>query len=117
MGELSIMNGHDRDAVAVLTYPNKNVYLSVYIRDGDSSTITGIQMAITICTSRLVVGMATWAGSLRIRAFSVSKEACHSETISTYDGYQYTMYELTLHPVHGGNADTDIVNEKDFPAL
>lgn len=117
-GELSITNGHDRDAVAVLAYPSLVVHSAVYIRTGDSFTITGIQDGNYYLYFMLG---SDWDGSIgkftHDKSFFRFSRSLPFTTTWTDDGYQYTIYELTLHPVRGGNAVTNAVEEEDFPAI
>jgi hypothetical protein len=117
-GELSIKNGHDRDAVAVLTFPNKDVYLAVYIRNSDSFTITGIQDN----TYNLYFTLGKkWDDDIgeftKDKSFFRFERSLPFETASNYNGYQYTTYELTLHPVKGGNTVANMITEKNFPVI
>jgi len=110
--------GNDHDAVAVLTYPNTNVYLAVYIQAGDSFTITGIQDGVY--NLYFTLGR-NWDESLgrfiKEKSFFRFERSLQFKTIWTYNGYQYTRYELTLHPVREGNVVIDTVSERDFPVL
>jgi len=120
LGELKIENGTNMDAVAKLVknYPRKSIY-TVYIKAKSSYKITEISdgnYALYFAHGR------DWdklnEKFLVNRSFSKFEDSFDYITKKEYlsDGIntRYTTFEVTLHPVVGGSAETNQVPENEF---
>lgn len=104
------------DAVVLLAaeaFPGKAL-IGVYIRAGDSFTVTGIPDGNYIVYDR--IGM-DW--DVNANKFTRSETSERFEDLLSYETTSdyITTYELTLHKVEGGNAETDDVSDSDMPAI
>jgi endonuclease YncB( thermonuclease family) len=109
MGELTIDNGNEGDAVIVLSQSGKTV-VKTYIRGKDSCTITGIADG----TYDVFFTTGTdWDGSVFTRDADFQKFEDPLEYSTTSSSY--TTWSLTLHTVIGGTAQTDEVDPNAFP--
>ena len=113
-GELSVENGLDLDAVAILKQFDGDWKIAVYIQNHDSFTITGIPDS----TYDLYFTLGEdWdseqAKFTRQTSRSRFEELFPFATTAT----TYTIWSVTLHPVEGGAADTEPVPEDEFPDL
>ena len=117
-GELTVENGLTWDALIILSKeeePSK-VIRSVYIQANDSCTITSIPDGRFILYDSLGKDWDSEAAK-----FTIAEEYSRFEEILSYETNlkkgSYTTYEVTLYPVAGGTAETQDVNETDFPKL
>jgi len=115
-GEFTINNKNGgSDAVATLTYAGqKKSLISVYIRKGTSYTIQNI-----------------WDGDYELYTVmgeNWNPESRKFENYSRYTRFEdtipfvttathYKTWEVTLYPVVGGTAETEVVSQNDFPDL
>ncbi len=111
-GELKIRNGTNEDAVAKLIIDGTSVF-TVYIKANSSYTMKNI----TDGTYWLAFAHGTdWdkedAIFRRGASYSSFEETFDFETTET----QYTIFEVTLNAVVGGNAETETVNSAQFNA-
>lgn len=117
LGELTIVNGRDLDAVAVLTTLDRSPVSSVYVPAGDSSTVTGIRDG----TYYLYFTLGEdWDGAARFTKkarFFRFEDTLTFETTSIPGGWQHSTFRVTLHPVPEGTARTVPVDEEQFPDL
>ena len=118
LGELTIDNGQELDALAILADPAGAPHIAVYIRSYEAFTITGIRDG----SYRLFFSLGEdWdeAGARFTRrpTFSKFEEPLPYQTIPTAGGTQYTVWQVTLHPVVGGAAETEQISEDEFPTL
>ncbi len=120
LGELKIDNGTDMDALAKLvkSYPHKSVY-TVYIKAKSIYKITGISDGYydlyfahgrdwDRINQKFLVN--TSYSKFEDGFDFVTKDEYLSDSINT----RYTIFEVTLHPVFGGSAETDSVSENEF---
>lgn len=118
-GELTVENGRDLDAVAVLaTYPNSIAVISVYIRAGDSFTIGGIRE--TTYYLYFVLGEDWDAANARFTRqtrYSRFEDTFTFQCTPIPGGVQCTTWKVTLHGVPGGTARTQSVDPSQFPGL
>jgi hypothetical protein len=115
-GELEIDNGLDLDAVGILSSVKepKVPIIAVYISAGDSFTITGISDNVYILY--FSVGESWDLKSNRFLEKSLYQKFNNQfEFTTTLE--EYTTWEVTLHPVVGGEAQTFPVSENQFPIL
>ncbi len=117
-GELTIKNGRDLDAVAVLTYPDGNPLIAVSIQSSGTFAITGIQDG----TYRLYFSLGRdWdtesARFTRQTSFFRFEDAFPFETTTTETEVRWTTWEVTLYAVTGGTAGTESLPEGQFPDL
>ena len=118
LGELTIENGRNLDAVAVLTSLGNAPVESFYIQAGDSFTIKGIQDGIYYVYFAAGEDWDTdTARFTRKAGFFRFEDLLAFETIAVPGGQEYTVFELTLHPVVGGTAETLPVEAGQFPDL
>jgi len=113
-GQLSIGNGLDLDAVAVLQRNDSAVLVAVYVRGQDSFTLTSIPDG----TYELYFTLgedwdSTEAKFTRRRNLSRFDDPFPFQTTAT----TYSTWSVTLHPVAGGTAGTESVPEGEFPDL
>ena len=120
LGELTVENGLDLDAVIILagSMGSEIPLMAVYIRSNDSYTLTGIRDGTYIVY--FCIG-ENWDKdskkfTARTRYERFEDELQFETTETTYSTY-YTTYELTLHPVIGGTAETEYLNEEEFPTI
>jgi len=112
MGELTVENGLDLDAVAVLS--RDSWLLAVYVRNNSSHTIGGIpdgnyELFFTLGED-WDAGQAEFT---RRRDLSRFEESFPFTSTST----TYSIWSVTLHPVPGGTASSEDVPESQFPSL
>jgi hypothetical protein len=113
-GELSVENGLDLDAIAILRRSDGAWELAAYIRNHDSFTIAGIPDS----TYDLYFTLGEdWDGeqakfTRRTRLSRFEDPFPFTTTATTY-----TIWSVTLHPVEGGGAETEPVPEDEFPDL
>jgi hypothetical protein len=118
LGKLTIENGRTLDAVAVLTMLDRVPVVAVYVRGGDSFTISDIGDG----TYHLyfTIGEDWDGGSAR---FTRQSRFLRFEDPLTFIttwvpwGRQYTVYQVTLHGVPSGTARTVPVDAGQFPDL
>jgi hypothetical protein len=118
LGKLTIENGQQADAVAVLTTPEKVTVLSVYVRGGDSFTVE--QIADGTYRLFFMIG-EDWDDAAnrftRRPGLSAFDDDFAFTTTRTAEGVRFSTFRITLQPVAGGTAETDPVNPQDFPAI
>jgi SH3-like domain-containing protein len=113
-GHLTVENGLDLDAVAVLSWPDARPMIAVYIQNHDQFTITGIPDG----TYDLFFTLGEdWdseqAKFTRRKSLSRFDEPFPFTTTAT----TYRVWSVTLHPVAGGTAETEPLSEEEFPDL
>jgi len=120
LGELKIDNGTNMDTLAKLvkSYPRKSVY-TVYIKAKSIYKMTGISDGYydlyfahgqdwDKVNQKFLVN--TSYSKFEDNFNFVTKDEYLSNSINT----RYTIFEVTLHPVLGGSAETDKVSENEF---
>ena len=111
-GELTVENGLDLDAVAVLS--RDGWLLAVYVRHNSSHTITGIPDGSYELYFTLGEDWDAEQGAFtRRRDLSRFEESFPFTSTAT----TYSVWSVTLHPVPGGTADSQDVPENQFPDL
>jgi hypothetical protein len=109
LGELTVENGTEEDAVVILTLGDAP-FTSAYIRAGESFTLNHIR------DGSFEVYFATgsfWDGDSFTQTSSRRK---FDEQLSfTSGGGSYTTWSVTLHAVAGGQASAGRVGEDAFP--
>ena len=114
--DLTIENGNDVDAVAVVTTSQQSPLISVYVRAGDTFTINGIRSGTYLVFFTLGDDWDSAAGRFTRRArFSRFEEPLTFQTTPVPGGTQYRSVRITFHTVPGGNAETDPVDPSQFP--
>lgn len=120
LGELKIENGTDADAVAKLVrlHPHQSIY-TIYIKAKSTHKITKISDGYYDLyfahgqdwdrTNKKFLVNASYSKFEDGFNF-ITKEEYLSDGINT----RYTVFEVTLHPVLGGSAETDNVSENEF---
>jgi hypothetical protein len=113
-GDLTIENGTARDATVKLER-GAAVYCLVYIRAGESATVTDIpEGAYRVLFST----GAKW--SFPMRRFEAGPsyqrfdQSMVYQEVQKWDGVEYSRFTLTLHPVPGGKATTTGISESEF---
>ncbi|MFB0547015.1 MAG: hypothetical protein ACETWB_08895, partial [Anaerolineae bacterium] len=117
LGELTVENGRNLDAVAVLTIDDTPV-AAAYIRAGESYTIKGISEG----TYSLYFNIGEdWSdASARFTRKSLYfrfEDTLTFRTTTIPGGMEYTTFRVTLHPMLGGTARTLPISAEQFPAL
>ena len=116
LGELSIDNGQELDAVAVLSDLNGTPRTAVYIRSNEAFTIAGIpDGAYHLYFSLGEDWDSSSARFTRRTSFFRFEDSLSFKTVPIETGQQYTTWQVTLHAVAGGTAQTDPVPEEEFP--
>lgn len=120
LGELKIENGTDLDAVAKLvrSYPRKSIY-TVYIRAKNSYKIIGISNGTYDLYFTHGKDWDEVNGEFLVsKSYSKFKDnfefATKNVTKNGGEYEEYSVYEVTLHPVLGGAAKTETVSENEF---
>jgi hypothetical protein len=115
-GELTIQNDDVRDAFIVLSSLNDQPVVAAYVRAGEFLRITRIQDG----TYYLYFSMGDkWNSEAGRFTESVSYE--RSETKYSFTtrygrrGTEYSIWEITLHPVDDANTETEYVDPNQFP--
>lgn len=111
-GELTVKNERgSNDAVIKLTV-GTGVIREVYVRGGSQTTIDGIP-------DGTVTAFYTTGKDWDAAAKKFTRDCAFQKFDNTLDfrttRTQYTIYELTLYTVTGGNATTSEVKPEDFP--
>lgn len=123
LGELTIKNGTNNDAVVKLvpTITNKSA-MTFYVRRNSNFTIKKIRDGNY--KLYFVVGRHYDADSLIFLqdcSFAVFEEGFSFTTdkyrVEDKIKTEYSTFEITLHPVIGGTARTDAITKKDFLSL
>lgn len=114
LGELTIENGLDVDAVAVLTQQGSSWLFAVYVLNHGTHTVGGIPDG----TYELYFTLgedwdAETAQFTRKRSLSRFEDTFPYSTTDT----TYAIWSVTLHAVAGGSASTEGVPEDTFPDL
>jgi hypothetical protein len=111
-GELTVENGLDLDAVAVLS--QGSWLLAVYVRNNSSHTITGIPDGNYELFFTLGEDWDAGQGAFtRRRDLSRFEESFPFTSTPT----TYSVWSVTLHAVPGGTASSQDVPESQFPNL
>ena len=113
-GELEIDNGTSLDAVAVFTTLTDQVVFAVYVQAQSKFTVSGIRDG----TYKLFFMLgedwdekgARFTRKVRRAVFEDNFPYTTTETTAT-------VWSVTLHPVVGGTAETEDINEAEFPPL
>jgi len=117
-GKLSIDNGTQFDGVAVLALSNDTPVTAVYIRSGESSTLTDIRDGTYYL---LFTTGEDWDGDEALFTknprFQRFEDPFNFQTTTTALGSQYTIWDVTLHPIVGGTAATLPLRPDQFPDL
>lgn len=112
IGKLKISNGTGSDAVLILTDERDNVVVGYYIHAGENYQIDHIPDG----TYHVYFSTGSqWNGEAFTEDASYQKfdDSISFNTTSN----QYTIWEITLQPVAGGQASTSGVDQEDFPSL
>ncbi|MGH3392973.1 MAG: hypothetical protein ACRDOO_29245 [Actinomadura sp.] len=115
-GTLTIDNGGSADAVVTLSRKGRSA-VSVYIREGRKYTVKGVpDGTYTI----FFTGGSDWDDAARAFgrdcAFQRFDESLRFRTEQTATQIRWSTWEITLHTVAGGNAETADVDPDDFPS-
>lgn len=118
LGELGIDNGQELDSVAVLSDLNDAPRIAVYIRSNEAFTIGAIPDGTYHLYFSLGEDWDSNSGRFtrRMSLFRFD-DPLSFETVPTETGQQYTVWQVTLHAVAGGTAQTNPVPEGEFPDL
>jgi len=111
-GELTVENGLDLDAVAVLS--RDDWLLAVYIRNNSSHTLNGIPDGNYDLFFTLGEDWDAGQG-----AFTRRRDLSRFDELFPFTSTPttYTVWSVTLHPVPGGTADSHDVPVNQFPNL
>ena len=115
-GELTIKNGLDLDAVAILASSEEPEVplMAVYIRAGASHTIREIRDSTYVLYFSLG---EDWDNDSKKFIGKAVYQRFEDEFDFEASPGTYTTWEVTLHPVTGGTAGTEHLDEDEFPAL
>jgi len=111
-GELTIKNGTDSDALVILTGLDDQAVKSAYIWNAASFTMTGIPDG----TYRLYYSKGEAFDKETNRfALNATYQRLDATLEFTTSGSQYTIWEVTLYGVVGGNVGSESVDPSEFP--
>jgi len=117
-GRLTIENGRDTDAVAVLARPDGSTLFAIYVRAGQSVQVD--RVADGIYSLYFTVGM-DWDGRLARFSHQLGfyrfEDTLQFSTNLMPDGIEYTAIHVTLHGIVNGNAPIRFLGANEFPAL
>lgn len=117
-GELAIDNGNDMNSVAVLTGIHGIRMLAVYVAAHSEFTVTGIPDGTYYLYFTLGEDWDSNSARFTRRvSFLQFEEPFDFVTTETETEVRWKTWEVTLHPVIGGTADTEEVAEEEFPDL
>lgn len=115
-GELHIKNGTSLDAVAKLIRGGSSVF-TVYIKANSNYTITGVSDGIYwLAFAQGLDWDSTTQKFRRNIQYSSFDETFDFTTTEDYQYIYYSEFEVTLHPVVGGTAETSSVDPTQFNA-
>jgi len=115
-GKLHIKNGTTLDAVAKLIHGGTSV-LTVYIKANSNYTITDISDGVYwLAFAQGLDWDSTTQKFRRNIQYSVFDETFDFTTTEDYQYIYYPEFEITLHPVIGGTAETSSVDPEQFNA-
>jgi hypothetical protein len=113
-GKLKVENGSDQDGIVILSDKSDNAKLAGYIRAGSNFTIGGIPdgsyrvfFATGDCWDDETRSFAT-----NVRAVRMFELENYKTTSSTY-----TIWEITLHNVEGGEGIGAEVPDNELPVI
>ena len=118
-GELDIINNGADDAVAALKENQTGIVVgAVYIRGGDVFKLIGIEDG---SYDLYFKQGQNWNASLQKFEAKASQSRMDDpltfETVRVPEGIRYSMVEITLNEVPGGNTIAVPVDDEDFPDL
>ena len=116
LGQLTIENGRELDAVAALSGQGADRVVAVYVQGNGTSTITGIEDG----TYDLYFSLGEdWDGAsarfTRRASYFRFEESLAFVTTPIAGRQSYTVFEVTLQAVAGGTAEIESVPEDEFP--
>ena len=114
MGELTIDNGRELDAVAVLSRLDGTPMTAVYVQSYDRFTITGIQDGT--CDLYFALG-EDWDSEQAVFTRRTSLYRFEKPLDFVTSALTYSTWSVTLHGVEKGTARTELVSEEEFPDL
>jgi hypothetical protein len=113
-GELTVKNGNDRDGMIVLTALDDQPVLAAYIRAEDSLLMDDIPDGVY----RLYYSQGkAWDAARMHFTEDVSQRRFEESLGFTTTATEYSIWEVTLYQVAGGNASTEPVDPGDFPSV
>ncbi len=113
-GELLIKNGTDGDGVVVLAESEDKPVMAAYLRAGASYRMLGIangNYQLFFSTGN------SWDGNDKRFTENVKYQRFEDEFPYQSTLTQYTIWEVTLCPILGGNAATERVGPNQVPTL
>ena len=113
-GELNVKNGTDGDGVVILADLDDEPLLAAYIRSGESYRLTGIPDG----EYRLFFSKGDrWDDKKKAFTRRVSRQRFEDAFLFTSTATSYSVWDVTLYGVAGGNAGAVDVAEGQFPTL
>jgi hypothetical protein len=115
-GSLKIANGTSRDAYVKLVDPRSRTLVgSLYVKANSASTLNQIPDGTYQVLFVLGEGWNPNAQSFKKnKRFAKFDKPLNFITVQLGNGIQYKGFQITLHPVAGGNIRTSGVNEREF---
>ena len=114
-GRLTISNGTAMDAVAVLVRASdRTPYRAIYIRTGERGVFTRVARGRYYLQFQFGVDWLRERRFCEVQGVSQFVDPLEFEEFYDYDGVTYTTFEVTLHPVTGGNARTERIPATQF---
>jgi len=113
-GELQIKNGSNLDAVGKLIIDGMSVF-TVYIKSNNNYTIKGISDGVYWLAFSQGLGWNSTEKKFKQNVqYSVFDETFDFKIIRENNKYYSTIFEVTLHPILGGEAETSSVDPGQF---
>lgn len=113
-GELNVKNGTDGDGVVILADLDDKPLLAAYIRSGESYRLTGIPNG----EYRLFFSKGDrWDDEKKAFTRRVSRQRFEDTFLFTSTATSYSVWDVTLYGVAGGNAGAEDVADDQFPTL
>lgn len=115
-GSLKVSNGTSRDAYIKLVEPRSRTLVgSLYVKAKSASTLNQIPDGTYQVLFVLGEGWNPKAQSFKKnKRFAKFDKPLNFTTVQLGNGIQYKGFQITLHPVAGGNVPAREVNEREF---
>lgn len=104
-----------RDAVAILTRADKRPLFMVYVREGESFEITGIEDGVYDFYFTVGNGWKSESGTFLDPEYYRTEDSLSFETEIRDTQVLYSVWTLSLEEVPGGNEEKIVVPAEEFP--
>lgn len=116
LGSLTIRNGSQADAIAVLREAGSDAAIrAVYVRRGESSTLQKVAPGAYSVVFQMGEVWLPAGRFCKILSTSKFEDTVQFDETRTATGTRYSRMSLTLYEVDGGNAETEAVANDPLP--